>query len=155
MLNILDLARIFDFVRERRDEQTPQNRGLRVEAIQHWSSGQFGDSWCCEFATMVLDLHFKGKSPISRGGACQDLYEMARLRHWVVTDPQPGDLYLFVTDADHAHHVGFVTDVDPLAGISGNTSQDGTSDNGDGVHEHPLTVPRERIRFVRVPGVAA
>lgn len=147
-MSLLDIARLFRFVRE-----VPDNKGLRVEAIQHWSGGQSGDSWCCEFATMVLDLYFQGASPIPRQGACQRVYEMARTRGWLVTDPQPGDLYLYVTDADHAHHIGFVTVASPLTGISGNTSEDGTSDNGTGVFEHALTVAPSHIRFVRVPGV--
>lgn len=150
MLSILEVARLFNFVRE-----LPDNRGLRVEAIQRWSNGQSGESWCCFFATMVLDIYFKGQSPIARGGVCQDVYEMARLRHWIVDSPQPGDLYLFVNDADHAHHIGFVTATNPLTGISGNTSEDGTSSNGDGVHEHTLTVALAHVRFVRVPGVVA
>ena len=148
-MSLLDIARLFLFVRE-----VPPNRGLRVQGIQTWSGGQAGDSWCCEAATMWLDLYFQGQSPIPRRQACQDVYAMAKLRGWVVSDPQPGDLYLFVTDDDHAHHIGVLTSTSPLTGISGNTSSDGLSSNGDGVYEHALTVPPQHIRFVRVPGVS-
>jgi hypothetical protein len=147
-MSLVEIARLFDFVRE-----ASPNRGLRVEAIQHWSGGQPADSWCCEFATMVLDLHFKGHAPISRGGSCQDVYEQALQEHWIVDEPQPDDLYLYINDAGRAHHIGFVVTGAPLSGISGNTSPDGASSNGDGVHEHYLIVKPEHIRFVRVPGV--
>src|SRR5689334_16767598 len=142
MSDAIAIARLFLFVREAKP-----NRGLRVESIQHWSNGQPGDSWCCEFATMVLDILFQGHAPISRGGACQDVYEQAAEQHWLVTEPQPGDLYLFVNEQDRAHHIGFVTQANPLTGISGNTSKDGTSSNGDGVYEHMLIVQPERIKF--------
>lgn len=150
-IGLIDLARQYDYVREAQSEG--QNRGLRVEAIQHWSSGQFGDSWCAEFVTMLLDLHAKGKSPVPRLQACQDIYELALEKGWLVEDPQPGDLFLYVNVADHAHHVGIVTDTDPLVGIAGNTSDDGASSNGDGVHEHQLAAAPPAIKFVRVPGV--
>lgn len=134
---IIGIARLFLFVREA--QSLGQNRGLRVEAIQHWSRGQFGDSWCAEFATMVLDIAYQGDAPIPRGGAVQDIYALAIGSGWVRDQPQIGDLFLYVTPAQHAHHVGFVTSVDPLIGLAGNTSSDGTSSNGDGVYEHAVS----------------
>ncbi len=86
------IARQFGYVRE----STVQNRGLRVEAIQHWSAGQFGDSWCCEFATLVLDICFQGRSPIPRGGLCQDVYDLAKKNGWVTSAPVLDDLFLYV-----------------------------------------------------------
>jgi hypothetical protein len=144
-MNVIDIARLFLFVRESGD-----NRGLRVEAIQHWSQGQFGDSWCAEFATMVLDLFCQGQSPIPRGGSCQAIYDLAKQNGWVQT-PSEGDLYLYINEADHAHHVGLVTALDPLTGIAGNTSADGTSSNGDRVAEHALAVSAGSIQFVAWP----
>lgn len=47
-------------------------------------------------------------------------------------------LYLYVNANDHAHHIGFVTSTNPLTGIAGNTSADGTSSNGDGLYEHAI-----------------
>ena len=61
---VVFLARAFDFVREA--QSIGQNRGQRVEAIQHWAGGITGESWCMDFATTVLDLAFKGKAPILR-----------------------------------------------------------------------------------------
>ena len=46
-------ARKFLYLREA--QSLGQNRGLRVEAIQHWSGGQAGDSWCAEFVWFILD----------------------------------------------------------------------------------------------------
>lgn len=128
------IARQFDYVRE----AASQNRGLRVEAIQHWSTGQFGESWCCDFATLILDICFKGNSPIPRGSVCQVVYDLAKKNGWVTTTPQVDDLFLYVNDNDHAHHIGIVTSTSPLTGIAGNTSKDGTSSNGDGVYEHGI-----------------
>ncbi len=139
------VARMFLFVRE-----AGANKGLRVEAIQHWGGGIPGDSWCMWFATMVLDLCYQGESPIPRQGNCQAVWDLAQKNGWVVTDPQQNDLYFYVTDAGHAHHVGFVTGAQPLTGISGNTNDDG-SDNGDRVAEKAITA----THFVRVPSEAA
>lgn len=134
-MTIIDIARLFLFVRE-----TPeQNRGLRVEAIQHWSTGQFGDSWCAEFATMMLDLLYQGNSAIPRLSTAQGIRDVCTKNGWTTDTPSVGDLFFYVDANDHAHHVGFVTQVEPLTGIAGNTSTDGTSSNGDGVHEHAIT----------------
>jgi hypothetical protein len=129
----VDVARQFLFVHE-----AGENRGLRVEAIQHWSAGQFGDSYCCEFATMVLDIAFQGASPVPRLQACQDVYDLAKKNGWVTDSPSIDDLFLYVNDADHAHHIGIVTAVDPLTAVAGNTSPDGTSSEGTGVFEHAI-----------------
>ena len=142
-----NIARQFLFVRE-----AGPNKGQRVEAIQRWAGGQPGDSWCCELATMVLDICFQGAAPVPRLRACQDVYNMAKAKGWVLKDdqqPQKDDIYLFVNDADHAHHIGFVTDI-PGNGISGNTSADGTSSNGDRIAEHKINMAdRKHIKFIR------
>lgn len=147
-MTFLEFVRQFDYIRE-----VPDNRGQRVEAVQRWCGGVKGEPWCCDFATWMLDAWFKAASPIERGGACQDVYAQAKAHGWLVTAPEPNDLFLYVTDADHAHHIGFVTQTSPLTGIAGNTSEDGQSTNGDGVHEHALTVAPQHIRFVAVPGL--
>lgn len=133
---VVFLARAFDFVREA--QSIGQNRGQRVEAIQHWAGGITGESWCMDFATTVLDLAFKGKAPILRQGNCQAVYDLARANGWLAETPSVGDLFLYVDEHDHAHHVGIVTAVDPLTAIAGNTSALGTSSNGDGVYEHAI-----------------
>ncbi len=138
-----NIARQFLFVRE-----ASQNRGLRVESIQHWSSGQFGDSWCAEFATMVLDICFQGNAPIQRLQACQDIYNQAKQNNWLADAPVQDDLYLYVDDNDHAHHVGIITENGN--GIAGNTSPDGTSSNGTGVFEHQISVGNH-VKYVHYP----
>lgn len=137
-----DIARQFLFVRE----ATP-NKGQRVEAIQRWSGGSPGDSWCCEFATMVLDICFQGSSPIPRLQAVQDVYNMAKAKGWMIDIPQKDDLFIYVNDVDHAHHIGFVTN--QVDGIAGNTSADGLSSNGDRVAEHARA--STHIKFIRYP----
>lgn len=147
-MTFLELCRQFDFVRE-----VPQNHGQRVNGIQTWGGGEDGESWCCYMATMWLDLFFKGQSPVPRTGVCENVLTLAMQKGWVVNDPQPGDLYVFLTPAGLAHHIGVVTVTDPLTGIAGNTSKDGTSTDGDGVYEHVLSEPRIYVKFIRVPGI--
>jgi hypothetical protein len=139
-----DIARQFLFVHE-----LNQNHGLRVEAIQRWSGGQPGDSWCCEFTTMVLDICFQGLSPIGRYQRVQDVYQIAKQNHWLVTQPVKDDLFIYVNSDDHAHHIGIFTDPDDWTGISGNTSANGLSSNGDRVAEHHLG--NLGVKFIRFP----
>jgi len=145
---LLYLARSFAFVREAQTHG--QNRGLRVEAIQHWSSGQTGDSWCCEWATMMLDIAFNGGSPIPRLQACEDVHSLAIEKHWMTHTPAVGDLVLSIDPAtNRAHHVGILTSSSPLVSIAGNTSADGVSSNGDGVYEHAISLTNKA--FVHYP----
>jgi hypothetical protein len=137
-------ARRFLFVRE-----AGANHGARVEAIQHWCGGQPGESWCCYFATMILDLMYLGAAPIPRLGACQDVLNLAVKQGWVVATPVPGDLFILVNDDGHAHHIGFVTNA--TDGLSGNTSADGMSSNGDGVHEHARNYLPQHVKYVHYP----
>lgn len=134
---IIYIARKLGFVRE----VGGPNRGVWVEAFQRMCNGRPGDSWCCYFVCFVLALAFGGytKSPIVKTGVCQEVYEQAKDEGWVRDKPvQLGDLFLYVNEAGHAHHIGFVTNDNPLTGIAGNTSEDGKSDNGTGVFEHPV-----------------
>lgn len=141
------IARQFLYLREAQTKG--QNRGLRVEAIQHWSGGQFGDSWCMEFVWLVLDICYQGQCPFDRQQSTEAFLQLAATRGWIVTAPQIGDIVLSVASAGQAHHVGLVTDISPLASIAGNTSADGTSSNGDRVAEHAIT-PDLKV-FVRIP----
>ena len=141
-----DIARQFLFVRE-----AGANTGQRVEAIQKWSGGAAGQSWCCYFATMVLDLCFEGKAPIPRLGACQDVYDLAKKNGWLTTKPVKDDVFIYVNDDDHAHHIGIITIDGGGIGIAGNTSEDGTSSNGDRVAEHGLTTNYAHIKFIHYP----
>jgi hypothetical protein len=144
----LTIARQYLYVRE-----IPQNRGQRVEAIQKWCGGKAGDSWCCDFATMVLDICYQGQSPLPRTGSCDVALAVARANGWVTTTPIPGDLYFRVRVPDDAHHVGFVCQIvkgdGVVSQISGNTSAKG-SDNGDGVYEKDITHTADLV-FVHIP----
>lgn len=130
------VARQFAFVREA--QQLGQNKGARVEAIQRWSLGSPGDSWCAEFATMTLDIAFQGDPPIPRLASCEAIRQLAAREGWLVATPSPGDLVLSLDANGHAHHVGICTVADPLTTVAGNTSHDGASSNGDGVYEHQI-----------------
>lgn len=138
------VSRQFLFVRE-----AGANKGNRVEAIQKWGGGIAGQSWCCWFVTMVLDICFEGDSPIPRLGACQTVYDLATKNGWVVTAAQKDDIFLYVNDLNHAHHIGFITETGQ--GIAGNTSADGVSSNGDRVAEHSVSTNPAHIKFVRYP----
>lgn len=141
--NPVEVARQFLFVRE-----AGQNKGQRVEAIQHWGGGIPGDSWCCWYATFVLDISFQGESPIPRLGRVQSVYDLAKSNHWMTTEPVAGDLFIYVDTNDHAHHIGFVTM--PGTGIAGNTSADGKSSNGDRVAERPLP-NNGTVKYIHYP----
>jgi hypothetical protein len=148
-VTIVELARCFLHVRE-----AGPNAGLRVQAIQTWSGGQKGDSYCMELAWMWLDLYFRGKSPVTeRIQACEDFHALAHLKGWIVPNDQrwPGDFYLFVNAEGHAHHVGLVTTW--TDGIAGNTSPDGRSSDGSGCFEHAVPFDADHVVIVRVPGV--
>jgi hypothetical protein len=143
---VVFLARRFSHVRE-----AGANTGARVEAIQKWCGGKAGESWCCYFATMVLDLAFDGKSPIPRDGVCQAVYELAQNKGWVRDRGEVGDLFLYVDENDHAHHIGIITETYRFAdydAIAGNTSEDGKSTNGTGVFEHAVS-PSVFIHYPR------
>lgn len=142
-----DIARQFLFIRE----AATQNTGLRVEAIQHWSAGNKGDSWCCEFATMILDICFQGNSPIPRLQACQDVYNLANTKGWITTTPVKDDLFLYVNSDNHAHHIGIITQDGGAIGIAGNTSEDGTSSNGDRVAEHTISTNPTTVKYIHYP----
>lgn len=147
MTDAIEIARLFSFVREAQSQG--QNHGLRVEAIQRWCGGQPGLSWCAYFATMMLDIAFQGNAPIPREGSCEAIHQLATANGWIVDTPEPGDLVLSINSAGIAHHIGIVTQADPLTSIAGNTSKDGTSSNGDGVYEHHIS-PDAKV-FVRYP----
>ena len=144
--NPTETARQFLFVRE-----AGENTGQRVEAIQKWSGGSAGDSWCCEFATLVLDICFQGQSPIPRLQACQDVYDLAKKNKWLTTTPVKDDLFVYVNSADHAHHIGIITKDGGGMGIAGNTSEDGSSSNGDRVAEHSVTTNAAAIKYIHYP----
>lgn len=143
----IHIAREFSFVREA--QTVGQNRGIRVEAIQHWSGGAQADSWCMEMLWMWFDIAYQGKPPFGRMQACESLHALAIQQKWLVSSPAVGDIALTVNDAGHAHHVALVTGIEPLTAIAGNTSSDGVSSNGDGVYEHAIS-PVGKV-FVRVP----
>lgn len=137
------IARQFKFIRE----TLGANRGVWVEAFQRIGDGKPGDSWCADFVSGVLWICYQGPPPIPRTGSCDVMWGIAK--QYEVTVPAPGDVFFRVKGID-AHHVGIVTETGPLAGIAGNTSEDGKSSNGTGVFEHPLKITPE-VRFVRLP----
>jgi hypothetical protein len=132
-------------------KEVPQNRGLRVEAVQKWAGGSPGDSWCCELWWMCQDIAHKGNFEMSRVQACQSVYDYAKKKGYLVSNPQVGDTFLYVNKDDHAHHIGFITKPGGAAGVAGNTSEDGKSDNGIMCAEHEMR-PSPSIKYVRFPG---
>ena len=140
------VARHFDFVRE----TLGPNRGFWVSKFQRDVGGSVGESWCADFVSFVLDVAYMGATPIARTNATRAMLSQATVKGFVVTSPRPDDLYFFLRADGTPHHVGIVTDVDPLRGIAGNTSVDGASDNGIGVFEHAILGGALTI-FVRLP----
>lgn len=140
-------ARMFRYLRE-----AGANRGLRVEAVQHWSGGEPGEPWCDDFAVgFILDICFQGQSPFPRqrdiDGSTVAALAYARARNWVMPIDQavPGDLVFSVRADGTPHHVAFLETLSPFQTIAGNTSEDGTSDNGDRVAEHVVSTTNKVI----------
>ncbi len=144
--SLTEIARQFLYVRE-----ASPNAGNKVEAIQKWCGGIKGQSWCCYFATMVLDICFQGNSPIPRLGACQDVYDLAKKNGWLTEKPLKDDIFLYVDENDHAHHIGIITEDGGKVGIAGNTSEDGTSSNGDRCAEHSISTNKKKVKYIRIP----
>lgn len=150
--SIIAVARRFDFVRE----TAGANAGLFVEDFLRFTGNRRGESWCCSFVSRVLDIVYRGRSPLLRTAGCDEMLNDAERKGYVVREPRAGDLVFSVKGAGNtrdAHHVGIVTVADPLTAIAGNTSSDGLSSNGDGVYEHAVT--RTGKIFVRLPEVVA
>lgn len=143
MPSLLGLARSYIDVRE---TEGP-NCGPQVRVFQHFTGNGDGDSWCCSFVCYLLNK--AGNTTFKKSGACQDIYAQAKTLGRVIEKPEVGCLFVYVTDEDHAHHIGIITGVTPLTGIAGNTSADGVSSNGTGVFEHTLNVQPKHIRFIR------
>ncbi len=141
------IARQFLYVREA--QTIGQNHGLRVEAIQHWAGGTFGDSWCVEFGWMVYDICYQGQCPFDRAQNSESFRQLAIAHGWVTTGPVPGDIVLSLTPEGTAHHFALLTVLDPFTTIAGNTSADGLSSNGDRMAEHPVS--RDHKLFVHIP----
>lgn len=139
------IAQRFSFVRE---TEGP-NAGAWVNLFQRFTGGVEGESWCADFMSYCLDVAYKGKSPLRKSSAANVLYQQCRNAGYLVTTPAVDDVFFYLDDADHAHHVGVVTVTAPLSGFAGNTSEDGTSTNGTGAFNHELHYPR--IAFARLP----
>jgi len=147
------VARRFDYVRETEG----QNRGTWVSLFQRFTGNRPGDSWCASFVSLVLDIVFRGQSPLRRSASCDVLLQQCMGAHYIVDTPQVDDLFFYVREWPviqsqvDAYHVGIVTALSPdVIGIAGNTSPDGQDTNGSGVFEHAL--PKNKIIvFARLP----
>lgn len=143
------IARRFSFARE----TDGPNDGTWVSFFQRFTGNRPGDSWCASFVSVVLDICYRGISPLHRTASAQALLDEATRKGLVALAagaPQPDDLFFYVNVAGMAHHVGFVTQVSAagVVGIAGNTSADGMSSNGTGVFEH---VVAPGAVFARLP----
>lgn len=147
---LVQQARNFLFVRE----VGSANHGLWVGIFQRFVGIDDGQSWCAAFVCFVLAIVLGGrdKLPFGATGVCEVIHQWAIKNNAIVPLVQalPGDLFLYVDDNGHAHHVGIATEPRAEEGIAGNTSRDGKSSNGDGVYEHGLGVLPQHIRIVRV-----
>lgn len=148
------VARHLLFIRE----TLGPNRGYWVEFLQRFAGGVPGDPWCADFVSLVLDIAYRGQSPLRKTGSTQVLFREATLYGWQVpvgAGSIKDDLYFFVHDDGTPHHVGIVTVGNAaglaLTGIAGNTSEDGRSAEGTGAFEHALSISQSHLRLVRLP----
>lgn len=135
--SLMAVARRLLFVRE----TGGANRGLWVELFLRHTGNVASESWCASFVCYVLSIVYRGQSPLVRTASTDTLLVDCRRKGYLVTTPRVGDLVFSMRagSTTDAHHVGFVTSVDPLGAVAGNTSPSGQSDNGDGVHEHGIS----------------
>ena len=138
------VAKRFDFVRE---TEGP-NRGRFVEFFLRFTGNEPGQSWCASFESVCEDIAF-GAAVTPRSASCQDKLDWAVRKGRVVREPAVDDLAFSINAQGRAHHIGIVSNTSPLSTVAGNTSEDGTSDNGTGVYEHPID--RAGKIFVRLP----
>lgn len=130
-------------------EATGANDGRWVEAIQRTTGNKRGDPWCASFVSFVLDIAYRGKSPLPTTASCDEILRWARANNRLVKEPEPGDVFLVMKSADDAVHTGFVmlTREQTVFTAEGNTNSAGSRD-GWGVFA------RERrklgLQFVRV-----
>lgn len=138
------VARRLNFIRE-----TSPNDGAWVSFVQRWTGNKPGDSWCASFVSLILDIAYRGQSPLGASASTRVLLKEAAARGWIVERPKADDLFFYVHKDGTPHHIGIVTEVsgDVVTGIAGNTSPDGTLSNGTGVFEHPI----KASVFVRIP----
>lgn len=131
-------------------ESTGQNDGPWVEAIQRVTGNKRGDPWCASFVSFVLGIAYRGAPPLPRTASCDTLLRAGLERDLLVTNPEPGDIFLVMRDPRDAVHTGFVTAVSPVAvkTIEGNTNPAGGRD-GWGVFTRERK--RDALVFVRVP----
>jgi hypothetical protein len=151
--SIIAVARRFLFVRE----VGGPNRGIFVEFFLRMVGAKPGEPWCAAFASVILWMVYLGKPPLPMSASCDVLLEACRRKGYMVPEPEPGCLIFSMRSANDAHHVAIGTDgTEPGAAtvgtIAGNTSEDGTSDNGDGVYEHPVS--RKNKLYARMPAAA-
>ncbi len=140
------IAKRFLFVRE---TEGP-NAGTWVAFFLHFTGNTEGESWCASFVSMVNHIATKGRMTVTKTASTIAMLSDARIKGWVVTDPQIDDLVFTVhPDTGLPHHVAIVSALTPLSAVAGNTSSDGTSSNGDGCYEHPIS-PDNKV-FVRLP----
>lgn len=159
-LTIPQIARLFLPLREA--QSIGQNMGQRVNAVQLWTSGPsaFGESWCDDWAWLVLDLYFEFQCPFPRTASTDVTLKYARDNDIIVDEPEEGDLILSLNSSTDAHHIaiytsGWAPQSDGsyrMVTIAGNTSEDGKSSNGDRVAEHEVRfASRDKFAVVRVP----
>lgn len=131
------------------------NAGPKVEAIQRWSDGQRGDSWCAFLVAFVGELSsgvMETQWPLPRTGSCEMVRQYAVRHRLTVQTPSIGDVYLLLNDQGKAHHTGFVVGVglQTFDEISGNTTDPtkAPSINGWGCFRHTRTFDPHRYTFV-------
>lgn len=131
-------------------EQSGQNDGPWVEAIQRTTGNKRGDAWCASFVNFVLTIAYRGRSPLPATASCDVLLETARTRGALVDTPEPGDIFLVMRTPTDAIHTGIVTAVGPVSvkTIEGNTNTGGSRD-GWGVFARERR--KDKLTYIRVP----
>jgi hypothetical protein len=140
-------------------EEGGANTGARVKQYQAASSLKgTGWAWCDAFCDFCFAEAGRPLDELERSAGVERTFELAQKRHWLVHEPERGDLVCFQWDSGPLDHIGFVIQAMPdgsIKTVEGNTSPmpgaDHAQGEGDGVY---LKIRPRKVcaAFIRVPG---
>lgn len=130
------------------------NAGPFVEPIQKTTGNKPPDPWCASFVAYAGVSSFGDSWPLPKTASCQALYEYGKKHGLLVTDPQPGDVFLlWYPKLRRYAHTGVLTGVLPdgkVATVEGNTTNDGSREGWRVLERTRTLKPEDAIlRWIR------
>ena len=135
------------------------NHGKQVDEYQKRTGYPHGGvPWCACFVYWCIDEAANGQkavNPFLRSGSCDLISAWAKKHEILMTDPEPGDVFLYYSSPNDASHTGFVTAVSGtvFATMEGNTNINGSRE-GIGVFKRERQ-DGPKYRYVRWANLAS